>query len=52
MKLSNDLLDEDDDICEVVQRNLEAGIYETGVLSPAHEQGLALLHRLVSAALA
>jgi choline monooxygenase len=47
MKLSNDLLAEDAAICEAVQRNLEAGIYDTGLLSPTHEVGLALLHRLV-----
>ncbi|HUO97056.1 MAG TPA: aromatic ring-hydroxylating dioxygenase subunit alpha [Rhizomicrobium sp.] len=31
---------EDIAICEAVQRNLDAGIYRTGVLSPRHEQGL------------
>jgi len=51
MKLSNDLLGEDAAICELVQRNLEAGIYDTGVLSPRHEEGLALLHRLVREAI-
>jgi choline monooxygenase len=52
MKLSNDLLAEDAAICELVQRNLELGVYESGVLSPAHEGGLVLLHELVRAALA
>lgn len=28
-------------ICEEVQRNLEAGVYQGGVLSPKHEQGVA-----------
>ena len=51
MKLSNDLLGEDAEICELVQRNLEAGVYDTGVLSPRHEGGVALLHRLVRDAL-
>jgi choline monooxygenase len=51
MKLSNDLLAEDAAICELVQRNLELGVYETGILSPAHEGGLALLHDLVRSAL-
>ena len=50
MKLSNDLLVEDAAIAEAVQRNLEAGIYDTGVLSPRHEGGLELLQRLVRAA--
>jgi choline monooxygenase len=47
MKLSHELLAEDGAICETVQLNLEAGIYDTGFLSPEHEGGLALLHRLV-----
>ena len=34
-------------ICEAVQRNLDAGVYERGVLSPRHEQGVALFQRLV-----
>lgn len=33
--------EEDRKICEQVQRNLDAGIYETGRLSPKHEQGVA-----------
>lgn len=28
-------------VCEEVQRNLEAGVYQGGVLSPKHEQGVA-----------
>jgi choline monooxygenase len=32
---------EDKSICEAVQRNLDAGIYDTGRLSPRHEQGVA-----------
>ena len=51
MKMSNDLLVEDATMCEAVQRNLEAGIYDVGVLSPKHEHGVALLHRLVREAL-
>ncbi|HEY1836887.1 MAG TPA: aromatic ring-hydroxylating dioxygenase subunit alpha [Rhizomicrobium sp.] len=31
---------EDKKICEAVQRNLDAGIYETGRLSPKHEIGV------------
>lgn len=35
-------------ICEAVQRNLEAGVYDRGRLSPKHEAGVALFQRLVS----
>lgn len=35
---------EDRQIVEAVQRNLEAGVYRDGVLSPRHEQGLAAFH--------
>jgi choline monooxygenase len=49
-RLSKLLLAEDAAICEAVQRNLDAGIYERGVLSPKHEQGVALFVRLVTAA--
>jgi len=45
--LSTEILDEDRRICEAVQRNLAAGAYDTGWLSPRHEEGLALLQRLV-----
>ena len=34
---SDRLTAEDADICEAVQRNLEAGAYDRGVLSPRHE---------------
>jgi choline monooxygenase len=49
-RLSKLLLMEDAAICEAVQRNLDAGIYDRGVLSPHHEQGVALFQRLVRAA--
>ncbi len=39
-------------MCEEVQRNLDAGIYDTGVLSPRHEAGVAQLQSLWRAALA
>jgi len=32
--------EEDRKICEQVQRNLDAGVYDTGRLSPKHEQGV------------
>ena len=46
-RLSKLLLMEDAAICEAVQRNLDAGIYEQGVLSPRHERGVELFQRLV-----
>jgi choline monooxygenase len=45
--LSTEILAEDAAICEAVQRNLAAGAYAAGVLSPRHETGLAMLQRLV-----
>jgi hypothetical protein len=38
-------------MCRAVQRNLESGLYDTGPLSPRHENGNAYLHDLVRAAL-
>jgi len=46
------VLDEDRVICEAVQRNLAAGVSRPPVLSPHHERGVALVHELVTAALA
>lgn len=42
---------EDLGVCETVQRNLAAGIYQTGILSPAQESNTALLQNLVREAL-
>jgi choline monooxygenase len=42
---------EDLAICEAVQRNLDAGIYETGRLSPKHEKGVAWFQSQIRAAL-
>lgn len=50
-RLSKLLLMEDAAICEAVQRNLNAGIYERGVLSDKHEQGVARFGALVRAGL-
>jgi choline monooxygenase len=47
VRLSSALLDEDRRICEAVQRNLEAGVYESGRLSPRHEAGVARFQQLV-----
>jgi choline monooxygenase len=40
-------LAEDRAICEAVQRNLDAGVYDTGRLSPKHEAGVLQFHDLV-----
>lgn len=40
LKVSEVTLDQDQAICEAVQRNLDAGRYETGPLSPRHEMAL------------
>lgn len=45
--LSRKTLDEDRAICEAVQRNLEAGVYVAGRLSPRHEGGVAAFQELV-----
>jgi choline monooxygenase len=37
LEASDQLTGQDRDICEAVQRNLDAGVYQTGVLSPRHE---------------
>jgi choline monooxygenase len=39
--------EEDIDICEAVQRNLDAGVYQIGRLSPKHEQGVAWFQKQV-----
>jgi choline monooxygenase len=44
--------DEDKKICEAVQRNLNAGIYATGRLSPKHEIGVGWFQNEVRKALA
>jgi choline monooxygenase len=43
---------EDIRICEAVQRNLNAGLYDTGRLSPRHENGVRHFQNLVREALA
>ena len=44
-RMGCEVLDEDRAICEAVQRNLAAGVYTTGILSPRHENGVAAFHR-------
>ncbi len=51
-RLSMLLMDEDKAMCEEVQRNLDAGVYDTGVLSLRHEAGVAQFQSLWRAALA
>jgi choline monooxygenase len=46
------VVEEDFPMCEIVQRNLAAGVYSTGPLSPRHETGVAYFHDLVRTALA
>ena len=46
------ILDEDRTICEAVQRNLASGSSAPAVFSPSHEDGVALVHELVTRALA
>ena len=41
LKVSDLVTAQDLQVCEDVQRNLEAGIYRGGVLSPKHENGVA-----------
>jgi choline monooxygenase len=50
VRLSLELLDEDRRICEAVQRNLDAGVYESGPLSPRHENGVAAFQALIERA--
>ncbi len=47
VRLGCDILDEDRVICEAVQRNLQTGVYDTGVLSPRHENGVAAFQQWV-----
>jgi choline monooxygenase len=44
------VMDEDRRMVEAVQRNLAAGTYEHGLLSPRHENGLLQFQDLVRAA--
>jgi choline monooxygenase len=45
------IVKEDFGVCETVQRNMEAGIYQSGVLSPAQESHTARFQALVREAL-
>ena len=43
---------EDRQVCEAVYRNLAAGVYQTGVLSPKYERAVGAFHRAVNDAIA
>ncbi|KAK5274039.1 hypothetical protein LTR99_000705 [Exophiala xenobiotica] len=45
------VVDEDFDLCEMVQKNLERGIFETGSLHPFHEEGVHAFQNMVLSAL-
>lgn len=49
-KVSDLVTAQDLQVCEEVQRNLEAGIYRRGVLSPKHEIGIAWFQDRIAAA--
>jgi choline monooxygenase len=49
-KLSDATTAQDIWICEAVQRNLDAGVYESGRLSPRHEGGVAWFQNRIRAA--
>ena len=52
MQWTREVVEEDFAICRDVQRNLASGCYESGPLSPRHENGVAYFHDLVRRALA
>jgi choline monooxygenase len=52
VRMSTVTLEQDRRICEAVQRNLEAGTYDVGRLSPRHENGVFHLQERVRAAVA
>ena len=52
VRISGDVVEEDRRICEAVQRNLESGVYETGRLSPRHENGVFAFQQWVRDSLA
>ena len=52
MKWTREVVEEDFAMCRAVQRNLAGGFYDSGPLSPRHENGVAYFHDLVRRALA
>jgi choline monooxygenase len=51
MAWTRQVVEEDFAMCRSVQRNLESGLYESGPLSPRHENGVAYFHDRVRHAL-
>jgi choline monooxygenase len=51
LSMSGTVTAEDKWICERVQANMEAGVYDSGVFSPKHEKGVAWFQHLVAGAL-
>ena len=47
VKDSEEVADEDVRVAEMVQKNLHAGLYDTGCLSPRYENALAEFHQLI-----
>ena len=47
VSLAPKVADEDARVCEHVQRNLDAGMYDVGYLSPKWEHGVDTFHRLI-----
>ena len=47
IKFSEEVADEDARVCEHVQRNLDAGHYNVGLLSLKWEYGVEVFHKLV-----
>jgi hypothetical protein len=45
------VVDEDFDLCEMVQKNLERGLFETGPLHPFHEEGVHAFQDMILSAL-
>jgi choline monooxygenase len=51
VKFSEEVADEDARVCEHTQRNLDAGMYRSGLLSPKWEAGVGVFHQLIRDAL-
>ncbi|HYD99061.1 MAG TPA: SRPBCC family protein [Alphaproteobacteria bacterium] len=51
LAISREVTEEDVKICEAVQRNLNAGLYDIGRMSPRHENGVWFFQKLVREAL-
>ncbi len=51
LEVSDLVTAQDLQVCEAVQRNLEAGLYDGGVLSPRHETGVAWFQARIADAL-